>query len=211
MESQPGTPRGPEAVGGIDLNLMEVIPVFSRAYSPRPYTHGVVVKTPFRPPAGGRPRALQPVHPVRPTFSPFATAAPAVSEHPSFSTYHAIRARPETGIAVSLGQPVSDAVPAGSVAMGHWNPQRRETTLSFFRSILKRGTRTQASRTGGNQPDVVADAASLGAAAASLPPPGFAHPLSWRRSVSSFSRSRTVSIGSASAPRTGSGPTGPLG
>ena len=38
MESQPGTPRGPEAVGGVDLNLMAVIPVFSRAYSPRPYT-----------------------------------------------------------------------------------------------------------------------------------------------------------------------------
>lgn len=179
---------------------MAVIPVFSRAHSPRPYTHGVAVKIPFRPPASGRPRALHPLHPVRPTFSPFATA---VSRYPSFSTYHAIRARPETGIAVSLGQPVSDAVPAGSVAMGHWNPQRRETTLPFFCSILKRGTRTQASRTGSNQPDVVVDAASLGVAAASLPPPGLARPLSWRRSVSSFSRSRTVSIGSASPPRTG--------
>ena len=48
MRSQPRTQQRPEAFGGIDMNLMEAVPV-SGVLAPA-MAHGTVIKSPFRQP-----------------------------------------------------------------------------------------------------------------------------------------------------------------
>ena len=48
MGSQPGAQQRPEALGGVDVNLMEAVSVFIAGVLAPAVAHGTVVKTPFR-------------------------------------------------------------------------------------------------------------------------------------------------------------------
>ncbi len=50
MGSQPGAQQRPEALGGVDVNLMEAVSVFIAGVLAPAVAHGMVIKPPFRQP-----------------------------------------------------------------------------------------------------------------------------------------------------------------
>jgi len=51
MGPQPGAQQRPEALGGVDMNLIKAIPVFVAGVFASAMTHGTVIKPPFRQPS----------------------------------------------------------------------------------------------------------------------------------------------------------------